>query len=349
MKKFADIALVVLILIMIAIPVFTMNLDSDATSTIENRNLASPGSVHEGLSVYTKSLTEAIDDRIGFRDNMMQLYNKWAYVVMDAHHNNVIKGDDGWLFYTGDLADYTGTNVDLEKTEKQVAILTAINEWCQERDITFILEIGPNKSSIYHEYMPDYIVQSEKSNVDYAVELLREKGILVCYPKEELLRNKNETELYYRLDTHWNSLGARYLMDELTSQLNLPQHEFDVTESYDPSGDLQNMLGAGFLGEYSLYVNVPMNSQAHVITEDGTQHINLESEGTDKIVCYRDSFHTVLVPYYSYYFNGPLIWQFTIDFDFVEKEKPKYLILGCVERFFDTVVELNASILDTES
>lgn len=348
MKKCADYIMIALILIMIAIPVFTFNWKPDQISVVENRKLAEPVSPREGLTTSMRSITDAVNDRIGYRDEMMQMYNKWAYGIMEANHSDVIRGKDGWLFYNEDLPDYTGANVDPASTEYQVSVISAINDWCKERGITFVLAIGPNKSSIYHEYMPDTIMRCEKSSVDYAVEALREKGILVSYPKEKMLLHKNETDLYYRLDTHWNSYGAKFMMDDLVELLDLPEYEFTYTESYLDRGDLLDMLGTSFPGAYSLYAGVTENPQSELEAVGDTSHKILHSEGKDKIVCYRDSFHDSILPYYGYYFDGPVWWKFSIDFDQVEQEAPKYLIFECVERYFNKAVYSNAGILNAE-
>ena len=65
-------------------------------------------------------------------------------------------------------------------------------------------------------------------------------------------------------------------------------------------------------------------------------------------MAYRDSFGRVAIDMYSYYFTGHVFWDFDIDFDLVEQEAPKYLILSCVERFFDTMVLVNEDILTRE-
>ena len=62
-------------------------------------------------------------------------------------------------------------------------------------------------------------------------------------------------------------------------------------------------------------------------------------------MCYRDSFNRVMLPFYTYYFHGNVFWDFNIDWDFVEQEAPKYLILSCVERFFDDMIAENEDIL----
>ena len=344
MKRIADKVLLLLIAIIVVTPAATLNIKPDQVSKIENRALAEL-TAGQGVSVFMNSVNTYLNDRIGFRDDMMRLYNDFNYKVLSGHHEKVICGKNGWLFYKNDLPDYTGVNIDPEKTEHQVEVIREIDRRCQEMGTTFVLAVGPNKSSIYDENMPDDIYHAAKSSVDRTVEELRKAGIRVCYPKEKLLQNKTEKELYYRLDTHWNSYGARYMLDELASQLDLPPCDFPVEETAEPTGDLLDMLGVSNWTGNSVNAVVEPNSEATVNYEEGAKIIELCNESGVNFVCYRDSFHNALIFYYSYYFNGPIYWSYDIDFDALKNDPPKILILSCVERYLDDLVAVNEDLL----
>lgn len=344
MRKFANILLILAVAAMVLIPALLTNCKPDQISVTENRTLAEPDTEH-GLDTFMTSLSASIDDRIGLREGMMQAYTHVMFTVLQAKHSDVIVGSDGWLFYNGDIPDYSGSNNTDETVAHQVAVLTAIDAWCRERGITFILAVGPNKSAVYDNCMPEGIYQTEQSKTERIAALLREQGILVSYTKDEMLAHRDEVELYYKLDTHWNSYGARYMMDDMMTQLGLPVREFTYIPTPVIEGDLMNMLGTGYNGVYSLQVESEIAPNAKLNELRSTKHIYIDSEDTEKIVCYRDSFHRVMLPFYSYYFHGNVFWDFNIDFEFVEQEAPKYLILSCVERFFDDMIRENEDIL----
>lgn len=346
MKKVADIVLCVFVAAIVITGVLFFNYKPNQTSVIEKRILAEPVSINEGLTDFMYSVECAVNDRIAFRDYIMKYYNKFIYFGLRGSHRDVMVGDDGWLFYRDDLADYTGTNIDREKTQKQVEIIKTIDKWCKERNITFIMAIGLNKSTIYNNYMPKSILGVKKSNADYLVEMLRAENILVSYPKEELIRNRDEKELYMRLDTHWNAYGAGYMFNDIIKIMGLSERDFMYDEEYIMDGDLLNMMGAGWNNAYSFSASVQENPEAVVEKIPGTDHMYIHYDDAIKIVCYRDSFHFALVPFYEYYFEGPIRWTFDIDFDMVEQEKPKYLIFSCVERFLDEAIEENEDILN---
>ena len=342
--KNCNILFIVLVLVVLAIPIFTMNLLPDQVSTIENRKLAELPSLTRDLTVFMNGVDSYVDDRIGFRDTMMQLYNRWNYSILKGNHSKVISGKDGWLFYQEELADYTGTNVVPAKTTGQVQILTAIDQWCKDRGITFVLAIGPNKATIYDNHMPDSIYHAPTSNLDMLLAALKETDVNVFCPKDALLAHRDDLELYFRQDTHWNSYGSRYLLDEMVDSLGLPVYDISVTESRTSAGDLLTMLGTGANEYTSLYTNVVYAEGAY--TESiKANHFTLHSPDTASFVCYRDSYTIAMVGYYSYYFNGPVHWQYNIDFDNLEETRPQYLILSCVERYLDPAINANAGIV----
>lgn len=345
MRKFADTLFLAALALVILVPVLLFNGKPDQISEVENRALAELPPIQEGFNAFTSGLSEYIDDRIGLRDQMMQGYNSVVYETLNTKHSDVIRGDDGWLFYANDLPDYAGTNIDETAIAHQTEVLAAINAWCEERGIIFILAVGPNKSEIYDNLMPEGINKAEQTKTELIAERLREQGILVSYAKDDMLPHRDEQELYYALDTHWNSYGARYMMDDMVTLLGKETTDFTYIETPVIEGDLMVIMGMGWNGKYSLQVESEP-AEGTVIEElDGAKHVYIHSEGTDKIVCYRDSFNRVMLPFYTYYFHGNVFWDFNIDWDFVEQEAPKYLILSCVERFFDDMIAENEDIL----
>jgi len=111
------------------------------------------------------------------------------------------------------------------------------------------------------------------------------------------------------------------------------------------------MLGTGANEYKSLYTNVPYAEGAYTEKIKG-QHFTLHSPDTASFVCYRDSFTIATIGYYSYYFNGPVWWDYRIDFDYLDENRPQYLILSCVERYLDDAINANHGIvkrLESES
>lgn len=349
MKKVTNVVFVVICTLIVCVPVLFFNWKPDQISTAENRQLAELSSPKDGISTFMKSVDSYVNDRIGFRDQAVQLYRQATIKYLNYRHDQVLIGDDGWLYYYQELADYTGTNNSNEAVDRYIAILKKIDTWCKERDIQFVFAVGPNKSTIYSEYMPSYVKQADVTLLDTLMEKAEQEDLLFICPKQELLDYKDEQELYMRLDTHWNPLGSRYMLNQLTESLEIVPIDVSISPTYTSVGDLKDMLAIGDTGVISVTADVPLAAGASVEKIPDTKHLFIHSENKENFVCYRDSFSIALVEYYTHYFNGPMYWSFTIDFDYVERIKPKYLILECVERYLSTAIESNAIVLDWKS
>ena len=165
-------------------------------------------------------------------------------------NDKVVIGSDNWLFYSmeSDIDDYKGTNLFTEGQLAQIASqLTTSEQWLSNRGSEFVLMIAPNKETIYgEEHLPSYYKKAEETRTDQLIAYLKKNtDIRIVYPKEEMLKYKDEYSLYWHYDTHWNAaggyIGAKALLKELGDEL--PEVE-DITFTPDTfSGyDLARMM-----------------------------------------------------------------------------------------------------------
>lgn len=174
----------------------------------------------------------------------------------------VIKGKKGWLFYraNGDgttIPDYQGINhysaMGLRRVEKN---LLAAEKAVNRKGAGFIVYLVPNKETIYAQYMPKSIKRKTTyTRLDQLYEYLETNtDLTVGYPKRELLKERNNYELYYPTDTHWNSQGeyiaAQNLMD-LTDGTKNSIHNVRFRSEKKYLGDLCGLSN----GKYHYYVN----------------------------------------------------------------------------------------------
>jgi hypothetical protein len=168
------------------------------------------------------------------------------------------RGNDGWLFI-GNNYDNTVSKLQLSMLPDKREIASTVQayaelaEACNERGIQLILIIGPNKSSIYEEYLPPVIHPAKTRYVDFFVnELQKIPGLIVHDPTRGLRTAKHEGRLfYYRTDTHWNDLGAFTAFEgarKLLSMPPLPALSFAPAPLF-PGG----LLGIGKLQHFPLY------------------------------------------------------------------------------------------------
>lgn len=170
----------------------------------------------------------------------------------------VMYGKNDWLFYQNandgnTYEDYIGnpekyfTLEEKEKIkenlEKQQAAVQA-----QKTDAEFYVVIVPNKESVYPEYMPSYVQRiSEKTRTDDLVEYLQANtDVEIIYVKEAMLEEKEQHQLYYYTDTHWNMKGTYVAVAELMKRFGKTLSLNDTDFISNPSlyaGDLGVMLG----------------------------------------------------------------------------------------------------------
>lgn len=103
-----------------------------------------------------------------------------------------------------------------------------------------VLIVGPNKSSIYPEYLPNELIPSSVRYSSYFIGKLKEVPNLTVYdPTSDLLSLKSsEGILYWKTDTHWNNKGAFLTYSGFSKLLDLPIPNVEFKRGQTHSGDL---------------------------------------------------------------------------------------------------------------
>ena len=196
------------------------------------------------------------NDHLPFRDQLIRLGSGIEYYIFKGSSNqNVIRGREEWLFYNSSLDDnpieaYKGMALFTEEELARIADnLTHTQTVLAAQGTEFVLFIAPNKERIYAEHMPAYYgAPAENYRAKQLTEYLRENtDIRVVYPYEELMEAKEQSprRLYYRLDTHWNYIGAYVGCAALAKELGVSMPELSgltVTETEPTICDLADMI-----------------------------------------------------------------------------------------------------------
>ena len=280
-----------------------------------NQALAQPPRLFlEDGSFNTEVLGEVTDyvaDHFAFRQEMIT-----AQAALDAavfhvsNQEDVILGQEDWLFYRETLDDYLHT---APLSEQQLfgaaRTLALLQEYAESRGARLYVTVAPNKASLYPEYLP-YVGTPLKGedDVDRLVPYLGEQGVAYL----DLFAPFRETDevLYYHTDSHWNVRGAALAHDTLIAGLNKTGQEpfFDGAyhEGEPHLGDLYEMVyptgtkteaDAEYDREFSYSYVRPIRS-----AED--QFIQTENPArSGNLLMFRDSFgnllHTFLADAYG--------------------------------------------------
>ena len=278
------------------------------------------------------------------------------YVLYSAFgvsgNEKVIAGDEGWLFFAETLDDYTGARLlSDEEIENIARKLKSLNDHCAKNGAELCFIIAPNKNTIYPEFMPNYYKNSDNSNFSRLLDSLEAQGVKAPDARELLLKHKhNEDTLYYKTDTHWNAKGAAIIADYLIDSF-APENSFRYADSLvDPreftGGDLYKLLfpsasirvnGVSGISDITYHY---AETSGFVYTEPPISMMDLdietrcESAKGGKLLVYRDSFGSELVPLLSSQFETVHYLRGNMPYDFscIEAEHPDRVVFIIAER-----------------
>ncbi len=321
MKKTGAILFVAVFLLMALFPFVGMLMFGPAQPAAKEY-LALPPELTDQDGVFNLDfLNDAADylrDRFWLRQEMITADAVVeAAVFGESASEKVILGQDGWLFYAETLDSYQGQNPLSERQLWAAAhTLRMIRDYAMGQGAeTWFIPV-PNKNSIYGEYMPKSASPAPGSkNYDRLLEELGNEGVAVVDLMEPLLDHKKEVQLYQRLDSHWNNLGAALANDvildairhtanltgsEKLEQIGIAKRAFvptDFQAIQDHKADLYTMLyPAGRELDLQYYpLREPCYTYVRPVRSTEDLRINTTCEtGTGSLLMFRDSFGNTL-------------------------------------------------------
>jgi len=221
--------------------------------------------------------------------------------------------------------------------KRQTERYAMIRDAAENSGAEFFIFIGPDKSSVYPEYLPPVLVPAQRRFISPLLEALSGAGVKVYDPTARLAGEKSGELLYYRTDTHWNARGAYEAFEGFRTWAGLPELpplSFDKAPAYD--GDLL-VIGA--------YTSFPL-SVGDNFTLDWSVPLSLHDEGdvitnaravSEKTAwVFGDSFAAALRPYMAATFKDVRFFKHE-DFEAAmvsQLSKPDMILWVIVERNF---------------
>ncbi|WYD81748.1 MAG: acyltransferase family protein [Candidatus Electrothrix gigas] len=158
------------------------------------------------------------------------------------------RGKGDWLFlgnaYNNTVAklmlDVVPSKGEIEATKQ---LFSNIANTGAQSNTKIVLILGPNKSSIYPEFLPDKFDPPSKRYSSFFLDSLKDVQNLIVYnPTEDFLRLKNtEGILYWMTNTHWNHKGSFLAYSGFSKALGLPVPKITFQHGSTHSGDLINI------------------------------------------------------------------------------------------------------------
>ena len=278
----------------------------------------------------------ALRNQLIFTDAKIQ-----ADVFGVSNVSGVIKGTDGWLYYSSTLDDYLGNKLMSDRELNNLAYNFAlIQDYLKANKASFVLTIPANKNTLYPDNMPyydSYVVDADH-NMMMLVPYLRKYD--VNYLDLYELFKFNDEVLYLKGDSHWNNKGALLAYNGIMARLKLDHNDYsgvDPVIRHDENGDLNKMLYS-FYGptednyDYSLPGNYTYEAgdgdveSSFIVTKGGTENKTL--------LMFRDSFANTLIPFFSESFDTACYSKGLPNLleKYVSEYRPTSVVIEKVER-----------------
>ncbi len=228
----------------------------------EKRELSSfPEFEWEDVKNWPEKFEDYFDDNFGFRDEFVTTNSALRYRLLRVSGKRVLFGKENWLFYNSSAAldQYRGVNrFASSDLIRFMGTIRSRSEWFRSQGVEFLYVAVPNKTTIYPEYLPEWIQKIGPSHLDQIQAYLEENGEPFPYLdlRDELLKAKDFSPLFFKTDTHWNTVGAyfayRAIIDRLKGRFprlrSLGDSDIEVEPwPLDRGLDLAQMLGVPYL------------------------------------------------------------------------------------------------------
>lgn len=263
MKKI-HLSRIVIFLFIIVLPIFSMNLKPNQVSSIDNRKLIDYSEIFSQDNI-TENVESYIEDRIGFRTEMVNVYTKGMDLLFDEMiHPSYQYGKDGYIF-----SKLSENPLDKEFQEVYSDFILNFQNYCIDRDIKFLYSLEPSKTAIYSEFLPDGYNYDNK-NTDYLLSLLKDKKVNYLYTGQALMDAKNSKEVFDKKydANHWNETGAivgiSSIIDKLRD-LDSTVDKFDINK-FEPVEYINTTLPASYfsINEKTTHYNLKKDNSIPV-------------------------------------------------------------------------------------
>lgn len=363
MKKSDILVTIVFISILFLPSIFSILLKDKIDQTnYENRVLyQKPELSFQNIVSFPTEYENYYNDHIPFKNEIRKsrasvLYN----LFKTSASERVIVGYDGWLFYNSiksegktvdTVTDFRNiTSYSLADKQQIKNSLEASNNFLKEKNIEFYLLVIPNKENVYSDYMPKSIHRNPSRSTSKTEEVLNylkeNSDISFVYPKQSLIENRTIAGTYCKYDTHWNSYGAYLTTLDLMKKIEPDFIVQDILfDEQDGDNDLANMN----LMKDNLKQKEPKVSNFYSEIDYNCENIEKyqlcssnQAIYEETVLIIGDSFRTALMNYLPKLYQKTLfVHNNAYNFTLIDKYQPDIVIFESVERYFDSLSNLD--------
>ncbi len=287
--------------------------------------------------------------------HLRESFSVIRYFLGDSIFKDAIVSKGNWLVFANQtsLNDYQNVwPFSEELLNEMEGKINRLNEHLKSQGRQLVIVIPPSKNTIYPEYVPETIpVMGERSRYDQMNALLTENESLIYIDLRDILLNaKEEMQVYYATDTHWNPHGVFFayqaIMQELTKTYpEITPHQLcDYAYETTPirGGDLAlNMMNMGIHEAfYQLTLTEKINLEFRDVSDSYKEYINPNSPPL-KLLVFHDSFGVGLTPFLRQDFSRSVFINLDkIDPFYFDSEDPDIVMIIWTERALGRLLDL---------
>lgn len=298
-----------------------------------------------------------------FKNTFVKTVHDFQYArLFERRFPIVLRGNDGWLYYSGErnIDDYQNA---FPISEEEILTiyynLESINRRMEARGSKLIVVVAPSRETIYPEWLPR---NTEQVGTDDRMDQLMgfmnkmESEVTILDLRDELTAAKHEYPLlYFKMDTHWNQRGAFLAYQEICKAIQADEDfsdfvckdESDYTiEEIPYEGDMVKLMPTNLALTETVpryFPNFDSPVQASWVRgphdrdfeEWMTSYIPPnESPNPYTLVSFRDSFFMDVVPFLQEDFQETTFeWKFHYNQALIQEKDPDIVIIQVVERY----------------
>ena len=270
----------------------------------------------------------------------------------------VTVGRDGWLFFSDAASRKSMRRSPLLSDSELQAWASALadrSEAYAKFNTRLWLLLPPDKHSLYDDALPLGLITHDGGRLHQLVQYLQtHTHVPVVDSLSALRESKSERPLFFRQDTHWNTVGQAVAYEHLLTHLKKAYpvlrpkdwHEISIDEIVRPGGDLANIAGLSkMLSETAPTVQWPGDLLAHGTSNVadpgfngalGKSSVRMVAEGGElrQLFMFGDSFGESLLATVGQHFQQANFWRsHQFDDAVVAAAKPEVVIFEMLERY----------------
>jgi alginate O-acetyltransferase complex protein AlgJ len=181
------------------------------------------------------AMEDWLNNHFPLRAVLIQAHSLVWHRWIGAPGNDVVVGQDGWLFYSGNrtIEDLRGRDpLDDAQLVRWRRTLEARRNYLRERGIIYLFVVAPNKSSIYPEKLPPLLQRQIKpGKLDQLLAYMAANSdVPILDLRPALLAAKTRHVVYWPTDSHWNGYGLNAATAAILAKLQTLGVKFSTEE-----------------------------------------------------------------------------------------------------------------------